>query len=646
MVFIAVRTDPGGCSDGAFIVAATLQRAKRVGAACAVELRMLRRALTLRLRSLSGQELLQRAVLVAIVLASVVAISPNVADPDLWGHVQYGRDLLSHGLPEKTTYSYLAQDQAWINHENLMEIALALGAIYLGPLGLVAAKMLAGLALLLVVLHTCRKQQAGLLATAIVLLLTANGVAHYWSLRPQLFSFVAYAAMLWLLEWCFASWGTRDWGPGTGKRDSRSPIPGPQSLVPSRAFHLRLSWLWLMFPLMVAWTNAHGGFLVGCAVFTTYLLVRSAEAYWQVGWRAIGTIKRFAVWIGATLLATFFNPYGYDFHLWLLDDLKVPRPEITEWLPPSWTDPQSIPLLCLVALFAATIVLSRHKWDSAHLLILAATLWQSLAHQRHIPFFALSVAFFLPGHVESVVARLKEQRTEGKGQTKSKRVFPFALCPFPLALAFALLGWKLYERASDLKVHRYAYPVSALQYVADYDLRGRVLCTFNWAQYALAAFDDRRLQVHIDGRCRTAFSQAMLDEHFDFLFGDEPASKRYRDPSSSFDPSKALEHGQPNLVLIDRGQSHSVAVMEAESRRWVLLYQDSLAQLWGRRERYDDPQSPDYLPVEQRCIGNEAQEGHATWPALPKIARSDSRNRLARADAERQWTILSYFENQ
>src|SRR5678815_5695212 len=49
-----------------------------------------------------------RGVLLAVVLAGGVALSLNLADPDLWGHVQYGRDVLNHGLPATTTYSYIA----------------------------------------------------------------------------------------------------------------------------------------------------------------------------------------------------------------------------------------------------------------------------------------------------------------------------------------------------------------------------------------------------------------------------------------------------------------------------------------------------------------------------------------------------------
>ena len=72
-------------------------------------------------------------------------------------------------------------------------------------------------------------------------------------------------------------------------------------------------------------------------------------------------------------------------------------------------------LLLLVAMFVVTLAASRRSWDATHLVILVATLWQSLAHQRHIPFFALSVAFFLPRHVEDVVARMRERGTGGRG---------------------------------------------------------------------------------------------------------------------------------------------------------------------------------------------------------------------------------------
>jgi hypothetical protein len=57
----------------------------------------------------------------------------------------------------------------------------------------------------------------------------------------------------------------------------------------------------------------------------------------------------------------------------------------------------------------------------------------------------------------------------------------------------------------------------------------------------------------------------------------------------------------------------------------VLLYQDSLAQLWGRSTRYDDPQKSDYLPPENRDVTDALQAGFVPWPALPQTTSAFKR---------------------
>src|SRR5262249_31199711 len=152
--------------------------------------------------------------------------------------------------------------------------------------------------------------------------------------------------------------------------------------------------------------------------------------------------------------------------------------------------------------------------------------------------------------------------------------------------AIGISGVQLVHRLTSVKVERSAYPVAAFDFIARRGLTGKMVCTFNWAQYALAAFgphlpDETGILVQVDGRCRTSYSQAMLDQHFDFLIGNVDASQRYRDPKSGpFDPQAVLSVGQPSLVLISRQQKPSVEVMERQQGNWVLLYQDELAQLW------------------------------------------------------------------
>jgi len=202
-----------------------------------------------------------------------------------------------------------------------------------------------------------------------------------------------------------------------------------------------------------------------------------------------------------------------------------------------------------------------------------------------------------------------------------------------LAVTIGITTVQLWPRLNTLKVTRDQYPVSAFEFMARHNLTGKMVCTFNWAQYALAAFGPHEpgqsgILVQIDGRCRTSYSQAMLDAHFDFLMGPPHVNQRYRDArSGDFDPERVLREGNPDLVLISRLHMPSVEVMQRQNGRWTLLYQDALAQLWGLAERFDNAQSADYLPPPSREITENPQTGHVLWPALPKA-------KLTRATAE------------
>ncbi|MEX2173700.1 MAG: hypothetical protein WD872_05015 [Pirellulaceae bacterium] len=558
-----------------------------------------------------------RGVLLAVVLAASVALSYNVADPDLWGHVQYGRDALHSGLPATTTYSYIAEGYPWINHEILAELALAVANDSLGGTGLLLLKALLGVVVLGLILWSAARQRTGLLATAVVALLAALGLSNHWTLRPQLFSYVSFTLLLTLLSWCFEGW--------EGSWQLRWPWRKPGTLDESQPLvysSARMRCLWLVPILMMLWSNAHGGFLAGYCVFVAYLGLRSVEAFCRHGWDAGGLVRRFALMAIAAGLATFINPYSFEFHVWLYHDLAVPRPEILEWRAPDFTSPADVPLAMLIGVAVLGLAASRRQRDFTQLVIVSLILWQSLVHLRHVAFFAIAVGLWLPPHVDSALQRV--------GVTKPGASMFDSIGPgvrwasaVGLAIAYLLCGGQLFWHLHELRVDRESYPVSAFQYIGREGLTGRMFVTFNWAQYALAAFGPRHpggegLLVHVDGRCRTSYSQQMLDEHFDFLMGEVPADRRYRGPDSGpVDRQRVLNHGSPDLVLINRNQLPSVQVMEQNRRDWSLLYQDGLVQLWGRMTRYGNPDSPDYIPAERRMLGDEPQRGYVSWPAIP-----------------------------
>ncbi len=83
----------------------------------------------------------------------------------------------------------------------------------------------------------------------------------------------------------------------------------------------------------------------------------------------------------------------------------------------------------------------------------------------------------------------------------------------------------------------------------------------------------------------------------------QPSSHR-RSMAAAF-----CDYKSPDLVLIDRAQTYSVQMMQENKEDWTLLYQDELAQLWGRTDKYGNPFSSQFVPPERRVVGDDATRG-------------------------------------
>jgi hypothetical protein len=343
-------------------------------------------------------------------------------------------------------------------------------------------------------------------------------------------------------------------------------------------------------------------------------------------------------------LATLLNPYGLKFHWWLAGDLIVPRPEITEWRSPDLLNLANLPFLLMLVAWLGCLFATRRSRDFTQQVILALIVWQSFLHLRHIAFFAIAFGWWMPVHLDSVFERLglgkrfqsDEERLYGCAAERSG-VFrpPRRTCK---AFGMLLLFARRSAGTSNLRLTRCGssrdkYPADAFYFIAQNRLTGKMFRTFNWSQYAIAAFGPRKpgdpgILVQVDGRCCTSYSQEMLDMHFDFLLGRIDPNLRTAPTSGPLDPVRALHTGRPDLALISRRQQPSVDVMNSQQEHWSLLYQDELAQLWGRKAKYDDPKSAFYLDPKHRKVGEFAPRGFLRWPALPDY-RPESTHALA-----------------
>ncbi|MCA9060635.1 MAG: hypothetical protein KDA85_19120, partial [Planctomycetaceae bacterium] len=155
-----------------------------------------------------------------------------------------------------------------------------------------------------------------------------------------------------------------------------------------------------------------------------------------------------------------------------------------------------------------------------------------------------------------------------------------------------------------------------LRFMKDNRLHGRLVVSFDWAQYALAALVEDTT-VGFDGRFRTCYPQDVIDMTFDLTNGRDQRWRSRGDASGPVDPTRVLDFQTPNLVLLDRHlDAPGVSVMQQQPD-WVLLYQDGISQLWGRSATYDSAGSDSYVPPALRQIHDRLPQGIAAWPGFP-----------------------------
>jgi hypothetical protein len=187
---------------------------------------------------------------------------------------------------------------------------------------------------------------------------------------------------------------------------------------------------------------------------------------------------------------------------------------------------------------------------------------------------------------------------------------------FIVAVAIGIDSMKLVGQLRHFPVSGQRYPIDAIHFMSQNNIRGRALVSYDWALYAIAALSPG-IEVACDGRCDTCYPQEILDMTFDFALGNS-VGDRYRSAQSGpANSAKAIHYLNPEIVLLDRRANASVSAMAVYRKNWILLYQDAIAQLWGRRDIYDNPASTKFVDKSLRRISDYRSISLVQWPAIP-----------------------------
>lgn len=530
-----------------------------------------------------------------VVGAALHFFGGNVADPDLWAHLQYGRSILEgNGLPTVEIYSYTAAGAPFYDHEWLTDYVTAGAFDTFGPAGLTVGKFLLLGVMLLFMIDGARVSRDLFAPTrsihpltfAIVLMLGLAVIGPGATFRAQLFTMTFLA-----LEGALLARAER-----RAHRERRLRVVSWQvAVIP---------------PLVLLWANLHGGFLVGLGMFGLYcgsVALREAIEWWNggaalAGVRRVGALALVCV---AAILAPLVNPYGIELYTYLARTLDM-HGQISEWYPVELFSDHFLRFKLLVAL---TLVGVAALWPGRGIVasprsVLPAFVWRvvffsvaaymAFKHQRHTVLFAIVATPFVVVSVE----QLRRAALERRPTLRPRR--PVFACAAAGAAALALFQigtWvrQVDEHGASIQFGRLDYPVDAVEFLKKHGFEGNIAMPFEWGAYAITKMaPDWR--VFIDGRFEAVYPPQVIDDYFAFMHGTEGWER-------------LLDAYPTDIVVVQRWREIHPRLFARNDLRYV--YSDpaslvfvrpgpnteaALARMDAARDRTDFPRLATYFP--------------------------------------------------
>ncbi len=474
-----------------------------------------------------------------LIFIIVIADAGRWADPDLWGHLVFGRLILSHGhLPARDIYSYSAAGLPWHDHEWLAEVVLALCWNGLGVVGLKLMKFAATAATITLLALGAAETGAPISLQMVVLTTGAIALAPMMQFRPQLFDFAALSALLLLLA-----------------RDS----------------YRRAGRLWIAIPIFVLWANLHGGFFVGLAVLAIYTAVIAIEDF------VAGNGRERAMHLGGItagcVLATLLNPDGISNWLTVMHTMRNPltRAVISEWQPLPFKIAElwhkspgtAINFAMVIVPLAALAVCFVMRPRGGDLALAAIAAMMGLAAYLAVRNMALAVIASVAPLCRHAALALESTRFGHPAPpAPRKRFHEMAVGAIALVLA---VSTGLFSRSLP---DGFPQPRGAVEFMRAHGLRGNLLCDFGWGEYLIYHLAPES-RVFIDSRYDMVYPQKVLADYVDCFF-DRPRAA-------------AVLDGYPHDFVLIPPTAPIRALMEQRSD-WKLIYSDSNALLFTRAD--------------------------------------------------------------
>lgn len=470
---------------------------------------------------------------------TVIAIADagRFADPDLWRHIIVGERIIAgHRIAFADPYSYSVFDHPWGNNSWLADVISALFYDGMGVVGLNVMKLICAAGLILLIAVAVAETGASRPLQFSILLVSSVTLGPFLEFRPQLYTFVLFAALLVLM--------TRH-----SCRDSAG--------------------LWMAIPVVALWANLHGGFVVGIAALGAYSCAYTIVDLAAGRGRRRG-LQLAALTVGA-LAATLVTPYGIDSWYMVAHSLNSAeaRGSINEWRPlldamvNQWHESgltliYYLPALGLMAVTAIFVVLAPDARELPLVAVAALMTVAAFTAVRNLPLAVIALIVPLGRHAGVFFGRRREDRE----LSAEKGTSPTNQAVLGIIALFILGDTGLFSRRLPVTI---PYPNGAIAFMDSHSLKGNLLNDVNWGGYLL--WHARSSKIFIDGRYETLYPPPFIRSYLEFVIG-EPAGARL------------LDEYPHDFVLLPPGSGG--ARLTSARKQWTLIYRDPNAVLYAR----------------------------------------------------------------
>jgi len=492
----------------------------------------------------------KRAIHGALVLVSLSTLililfrKSTVADPDLWGYMTFGHLFWnSSSFPYKDIFTYLPTYDQWIYHEWLMGVALYPIYKFMGGSALVILRGLIAL-VTLCFLYLAARTRGSSRASVLFWIVLVSGflqMGYGTVLRAQTITYLLTALTIFLLE-----------------RSRR---------------HQKWFLLFILVPIQIIWCNMHGGFLAYFGIIAMYAVgeALSGRAWWP-----------YLLLFALSALSTLINPYGIGYWSYLFQAVTLKRASITEWASAFdayryGISPGSILFYMLIVVLSLRILLWARLREITTIFLLSVTFLLGIKHVRHMVFFLMLIAVYLPETFGRYIEEFKTThwaRIALRIETSVPTAFAAAkrmAAPLCVVLLVAscciLLGTSSLSLTIPSGGQGYVtyYPTGSLEYMRRNGLSGNLLTEFGWGEYLIWNLAPE-MKVALDGRYETVYQDRVANEYFDYMNGKE---------------NDFLDAYTHDFVLL-KPDSPPVASLR-KNPKWTDVYEDTASVLFAKR---------------------------------------------------------------